>query len=74
MLEGEPPLSSYEPYEAARYVAEGHRPIFRAKGLTGQCWSADMNQIPTFLEILKKLEKIKENLPSDHHYWNIFSS
>ncbi|KAL3636225.1 hypothetical protein CASFOL_020772 [Castilleja foliolosa] len=32
MLEGEPPLSSYEPYEAARYVAEGHRPIFRAKG------------------------------------------
>ncbi|GFP87339.1 dual specificity protein kinase spla [Phtheirospermum japonicum] len=65
MLEGEPPLSSYEPYEAARYVAEGHRPIFRAK--------ADMNQRPTFLEILKKLEKIKEILPSDHH-WNIFSS
>ncbi|KAK6133655.1 hypothetical protein DH2020_032565 [Rehmannia glutinosa] len=51
MLEGEPPMSHYEPYEAARYVAEGHRPMFRAKGfipelreLTGQCWSADMNE------------------------------
>ncbi|CAI9096546.1 OLC1v1032727C1 [Oldenlandia corymbosa var. corymbosa] len=31
MLEGEPPLSHYEPYEAAKYVAEGHRPMFRAK-------------------------------------------
>ncbi|GER44600.1 kinase family protein [Striga asiatica] len=94
MLEGEPPLSNYEPYEAARYVAEGHRPMFRAKAsavssafafhlinsppnlwfwLTTLCWSADMNQRPTFLEILKRLEKIKENLPSDHH-WHIFSS
>lgn len=34
MLEGDPPLSNYEPYEAAKYVAEGHRPIFRAKGYT----------------------------------------
>lgn len=32
MLEGEPPHANYEPYEAAKYVAEGHRPIFRAKG------------------------------------------
>ncbi|KZV31074.1 hypothetical protein F511_31384 [Dorcoceras hygrometricum] len=31
MLEGDPPMSNYEPHEAARYVAEGHRPIFRAK-------------------------------------------
>lgn len=30
MLEGDPPMSNYEPYEAARYVAEGHRPIFRS--------------------------------------------
>ncbi|KAK6133738.1 hypothetical protein DH2020_032449 [Rehmannia glutinosa] len=80
MLEGEPPMSHYEPYEAARYVAEGHRPMFRAKGfipelreLTGQCWSADMNERPSFLEILKRLEKIKEALPSDHH-WHIFTS
>ncbi|KAL0408716.1 UNVERIFIED_CONTAM: Integrin-linked protein kinase [Sesamum radiatum] len=80
MLEGEPPLSHYEPYEAARYVAEGHRPMFRAKGfvpelreLTEQCWAADMNQRPPFLEILKRLEKIKEVLPSDHH-WHIFTS
>lgn len=34
MLEGDPPLSHYEPYEAAKYVAEGHRPMFRAKGFT----------------------------------------
>lgn len=34
MLEGEPPLANYEPYEAAKFVAEGHRPIFRAKGFT----------------------------------------
>lgn len=33
MLEGDPPLSNYEPYEAAKYVAEGHRPFFRSKGL-----------------------------------------
>lgn len=32
MLEGDPPLSNYEPYEAAKYVAEGHRPTFRVKG------------------------------------------
>ncbi|PIN03932.1 Tyrosine kinase [Handroanthus impetiginosus] len=80
MLEGDPPLSHYEPYEAAKYVAEGHRPMFRAKGftpelreLTEQCWSADMNKRLSFLEILKRLEKIKESLPSDNH-WHIFTS
>ncbi|EXC20020.1 Dual specificity protein kinase splA [Morus notabilis] len=80
MLEGDPPLANYEPYEAAKYVAEGHRPSFRSKGyshelreLTEQCWAADMNQRPPFLEILKRLEKIKENLPADHH-WSIFNS
>ncbi|XP_068642287.1 serine/threonine-protein kinase VIK-like isoform X2 [Aristolochia californica] len=79
MLEGDPPLGNYEPYEAAKYVADGHRPIFRAKGylpelreLTELCWAADMNQRPPFLEILKRLEKVKENLSADHH-WNIFS-
>uniref|UniRef100_A0A5B7AU09 Putative serine/threonine-protein kinase TNNI3K n=1 Tax=Davidia involucrata TaxID=16924 RepID=A0A5B7AU09_DAVIN len=79
MIEGDPPLSHYEPYEAAKYVAEGHRPAFRAKGyitelrdLTDQCWATDMNQRPSFLEILKRLEKIKEILRTDHH-WNIFT-
>lgn len=78
MLEGDPPLSNYEPYEAAKYVADGHRPIFRSKGylpelkeLTELCWAHDMSHRPSFLEILKKLEKIKENLTPDHH-WNIF--
>lgn len=32
MLEGDPPLSHYEAYEAAKHLAEGHRPAFRAKG------------------------------------------
>ncbi|XP_059317296.1 serine/threonine-protein kinase VIK isoform X1 [Lycium ferocissimum] len=80
MLEGDPPLSHYEPYEAAKYVAEGHRPMFRAKGFTPelkelveQCWAPDMNQRPSFLDILKRLEKIKEVLPSEHH-WNLFTS
>lgn len=80
MLEGDPPLSGYQPYEAAKYAAEGHRPIFRAKGfipelkeLVEQCWAADMNQRPSFLEILKRLEKIKEILPSEHH-WSIFTT
>ncbi|MCI18034.1 dual specificity protein kinase splA-like, partial [Trifolium medium] len=41
--------------------------------LTQQCWAADMNQRPHFIEILKRLEKIKENLPSDHH-WHLFTS
>ncbi|KAM3754605.1 hypothetical protein ACB098_03G178400 [Castanea mollissima] len=35
--------------------------------LTEQCWAHDMNQRPPFLDILKRLEKIKENLPNDHH-------
>ncbi|KAL2349210.1 hypothetical protein Fmac_003210 [Flemingia macrophylla] len=80
MLEGEPPFSNYEPYDGAKYVAEGHRPSFRAKGyvsdlreLTEQCWAADSNQRPSFIEILKRLEKVKENLPSDHH-WSLFTS
>ncbi|GAA0171953.1 non-receptor serine/threonine protein kinase [Lithospermum erythrorhizon] len=80
MLEGDPPMSSYEAYEAAKHVAEGQRPLFRAKGsipelreLIEQCWAADMNQRPHFLEILKRLEKINTNLPSDHH-WHLFSS
>jgi hypothetical protein len=29
MLEGDPPFSNYEPYEAAKYVADGHRPTSR---------------------------------------------
>ncbi|CAK9142354.1 unnamed protein product [Ilex paraguariensis] len=80
MLEGDPPMSHHEPYEAAKYVADGHRPMFRAKSyipelrdLTEQCWAADMNNRPPFLEILKRLEKIKEILPSDHH-WLLFTS
>lgn len=79
MIEGEPPLASYEPYEAARYVADGHRPSIKSKGfvpdlreLTEECWAADMNQRPSFLEILKRLEKIKDNLPTEHH-WHFFS-
>lgn len=81
MLEGDPPLSHYEPYEAAKYVADGHRPMFRAKGylpdlkeLTEQCWAADMNKRPSFLEILKKLEKIKESVSSSDHHWHLFAS
>ncbi|KAH6755452.1 VH1-interacting kinase [Perilla frutescens var. hirtella] len=80
MLEGEPPMSNYEPYEAAKYVADGHRPMCKAKGyspelreLTEQCWAPDMTHRPSFLDILKRLEKIKESLPSDHH-WHLFSS
>ncbi|KAF3617581.1 putative transmembrane emp24 domain-containing protein p24delta9-like [Capsicum annuum] len=80
MLEGDPPLSHYEPYEAAKYVSEGHRPMFRAKGFTPelkelveQCWAPDMSKRPSFLDILKRLEKIKEDLPSEHH-WHLFTS
>ncbi|XP_010044474.2 integrin-linked protein kinase 1 [Eucalyptus grandis] len=80
MLEGDPPMSNYEPYEAAKYVAEGNRPSFRAKGyipelrdLTEHCWSHDMNRRPSFLEILKKLEKIKESLHAEHH-WSLFNA
>ncbi|KMZ75746.1 putative Protein kinase [Zostera marina] len=79
MLEGDPPLLSYEPYEAAKHVAEGIRPTFHSKGylpelreLTDNCWAADNNKRPSFLEILKRLEKIKENLPAEHHWGNIF--
>nr|GMD85553.1 serine/threonine-protein kinase STY8 [Ipomoea batatas] len=64
MLEGDPPLSHYEAYEAAKHLAEGHRPAFRAKGfvpelkeLVDQCWAMDINKRPSFIEILKRLEK-----------------
>nr|XP_043607811.1 integrin-linked protein kinase 1-like [Erigeron canadensis] len=80
MLEGDPPLSNYEPYEAAKSAAEGIRPVFRSKNyspvlreLTEHCWDADMNKRPSFLEILKRLEKIKEKMATDHH-WHVFSS
>ncbi|EPS70782.1 hypothetical protein M569_03976, partial [Genlisea aurea] len=79
MLEGDPPMSHFEPYDAARYVAEGHRPMFRAKGytselkeLTEECWSADMQRRPSFLDILNRLEKIKDTLLSSDHHWLIF--
>ncbi|KAI3812026.1 hypothetical protein L1987_16727 [Smallanthus sonchifolius] len=79
MLEGDPPLSNYEPYEAAKCAAEGLRPSFKSKNyspelreLTEHCWDADMNKRPSFLEILKRLEKVKEKM-GDHH-WNIFTS
>jgi serine/threonine protein kinase len=81
MIEGDPPLSNYEPYEAAKHVADGHRPSFRSKGLIPdlkdlieQSWSADKNQRPSFLEILKRLERIKESLSSDNHWHHIFST
>ncbi|XP_051148759.1 integrin-linked protein kinase 1-like [Andrographis paniculata] len=73
MLEGDPPLQHYDAYEAATYAAEGHRPRFRAKScipelkeLIEQCWSAQPEKRPSFLEILKRLEKIKEMVPSEH--------
>ncbi|MCL7029799.1 hypothetical protein MKW94_013004 [Papaver nudicaule] len=73
-------MVNYEPYEAAKYVADRHRPAFCSKGylpelkeLTDQCWAADMNQRPPFLEILKRLEKIKENIVPEHH-WSLFNS
>ncbi|KAM0828177.1 hypothetical protein ACQ4PT_067722 [Festuca glaucescens] len=80
MLEGDPPFSNYEPYEAAKYVSDGHRPAFRSKGhtaelkeLTELCWAGDINLRPSFLEILKRLEKIKESLSSHDHHWHLFS-
>ncbi|XP_074585850.1 serine/threonine-protein kinase VIK-like [Curcuma longa] len=79
MLEGEAPFLSHEPYEAAKIVAEGNRPKIRAKGytpelreLTEHCWAAEINKRPSFLDILKRLERIKDNLAPDHS-WNIFT-
>ncbi|KAJ1699522.1 hypothetical protein LUZ63_008034 [Rhynchospora breviuscula] len=80
ILEGEPPLPQLEPYEAAKYVADGHRPMFRSKGcipelkeLIEHCWSADVVKRPSFLDILKRLERTKESISSDHH-WHLFST
>ncbi|GMH15288.1 hypothetical protein Nepgr_017129 [Nepenthes gracilis] len=79
MLEGEPPLEHYEAYDAAKYFAEGHRPMFRAKGyicelreLTEECWAADVHKRPSFLQILRRLEKIRDRLPSENH-WNFLT-
>ncbi|KAM7463092.1 hypothetical protein LguiA_031213 [Lonicera macranthoides] len=80
ILEGDPHLSLNETYEAAKHIVAGHRPIFKAKTygpelkeLIKQCWAPDMNKIPSFLEIPKRLEKIEETVPGDYHY-NIFTS
>ncbi|XP_051122376.1 integrin-linked protein kinase 1-like [Andrographis paniculata] len=87
MLEGDQPLSAYEPYEAARLLAEGQRPAFRARGvshdlreLIEQCWAADMNNRPSFLDILKRLERMRGDTSSSssdhhhhHHHWNLFT-
>ncbi|RZR78405.1 hypothetical protein BHM03_00003735 [Ensete ventricosum] len=40
--------------------------------LTDECWAADLNRRPSFLVILKRLEKIKENVSPEHH-WSIFN-
>ncbi|OEL31334.1 Serine/threonine-protein kinase STY17 [Dichanthelium oligosanthes] len=77
MLEGDPPFSNYEPYEAAKYVADGHRPVFRKghtnelKDLVELCWSGDISLRPSFLEILKRLEKLKEQFSHENH-WHLF--
>jgi serine/threonine protein kinase len=77
MLEGDPPFSNYEPYDAAKYVAEGHRPVFRKghtnelKDLVELCWSGDVSLRPSFLEILKRLEKLKEHFSHENH-WHLF--
>jgi serine/threonine protein kinase len=55
MLEGDPPFSNYEPYEAAKYVAEGHRPVFR-KGHTNE---------------LKEYVQAKQPLTLYHYHVNV---
>uniref|UniRef100_A0A0D6R4N9 non-specific serine/threonine protein kinase n=1 Tax=Araucaria cunninghamii TaxID=56994 RepID=A0A0D6R4N9_ARACU len=77
MFEGSAPFSGYDAYEAAKIVSKGDRPLFRAKTypsdvkmLIEECWHSDNNVRPTFLNILNRLEKIKEALSSEHH-WNI---
>lgn len=76
MFEGVAPFANYEPHDAAKHVSKKDRPIFRAKTypaemkeLIEQCWDHDVQNRPTFLEILNKLENIK-NLPREHH-WNL---
>lgn len=56
-----------------RYYSTGYLTNFLFYRLIVKCWDADMNQRPSFLDILKRLEKIKETLPSDHH-WGLFTS
>jgi tRNA A-37 threonylcarbamoyl transferase component Bud32 len=75
MFEGVAPFANYEPNDAAKLVAKRDRPIFRArtypaemKELIEECWDHDGKKRPTFMDILNRLEKIK-NLPREHH-WN----
>ncbi|KAH9604010.1 hypothetical protein KSS87_014190 [Heliosperma pusillum] len=79
MLEGAPPMAGNEAYEAAKSVSEGRRPNFGSKGfipelkeLIEDCWAADTNKRPSFLDILKRLERTKEHLLGDHN-WHFFS-
>lgn len=43
MIEGDPPLSTYEPYEAAKCAAEGQRPVFKSKS-----YSSDLREYVHF--------------------------
>jgi len=74
MFEGVAPFANYEPNDAAKLVAKRDRPIFRArtypaemKELIEECWDHDGKKRPTFMDILNRLEKIK-NLPREHHW------
>ncbi|CAD6341263.1 unnamed protein product [Miscanthus lutarioriparius] len=51
------PSPTTEPYEAANLVE--------------LCWSGDISLRPSFLEILKRLEKLKEHYSHENH-WHLF--
>eukprot|EP00252_Welwitschia_mirabilis_P006552 TRINITY_DN1743_c0_g1_i3.p1 TRINITY_DN1743_c0_g1~~TRINITY_DN1743_c0_g1_i3.p1 ORF type:complete len:205 (-),score=37.59 TRINITY_DN1743_c0_g1_i3:403-1017(-) len=73
MFEGTAPFANYEPFDAAKLVAKRKRPTLNArsyppgmKELIEECWDHSSTKRPTFLEILNRLEKIKESMNHEH--------
>eukprot|EP00249_Psilotum_nudum_P005340 c18785_g1_i1 orf=458-1756(-) len=82
MFEGAPPLSGFEPYEAAKSIAkENRRPTFTAKtyplgmkNLIRRCWDGNSHMRPSFIDILTELEEMKGDLRNhDSHIWPFLS-
>ncbi|WOL01023.1 serine/threonine-protein kinase STY46-like [Canna indica] len=69
MLQGYTPYPLNSAYEATTLVSEGHRPSMNSQAFTPElqdlvknCWAADMNARPSFLDILQRLEEMKNNM------------
>ncbi|KAL8128654.1 LOW QUALITY PROTEIN: hypothetical protein V2J09_017809 [Rumex salicifolius] len=77
MIEGCPPFSDKDETEVPQLYAKKHRPPFRALGelydhglkeLIEECWSEDPTKIPTFREIIDRLDHMYSRIGSNKRW------